>query len=68
MMIHKTTPSATGRLLHAVGVGAAFFLFFTAAAVAEAPPGSEAEVQGQKLARPLLDQAPATNFIQTGVV
>lgn len=68
MKILKITPSAAGRLLHAGAAGAALFLFFTAAAVAEAPPLSEAEVQGQNLARQLLDQAPATNFIQTGVL
>ena len=68
MMIRKTTPSAAGPPRHAMGAVAALFLFFSAAAGAEAPPLSEAEVQGQNLVRQLLDQAPVTNFIQSGVL
>jgi hypothetical protein len=44
-------------------------LFFTVGAMAETTNGlSDAEIQGRNLAQQLLEQRPATNFIQTGVL
>ena len=53
----------------ASGALAAMILFFAFGAPAETTNGlSDAEIQGRQLAQQLLEQQPATNFTQTGVL